>query len=125
MSPLKAYRRWKYKRHIQRMVSQMSELGQEIAQMLREDDCWDASEYTVTHKHSGLQLWIANGEPCFRIYGVAGLKYSETEYKVMLNAADAVVLWPLVCAVVNRTKVRPSVAVLNMLRLSQHKSEKP
>lgn len=123
MSPLNAYRRWRAKCRIKRSVSRMSELGREIAQALREDE-WAGSEYTVTHGRSGLQLWVANGKGCFRIYGIKGLHYKEDQFKAMLNEDDVDVLWPLVCSTVNRLKEQPAVAVLNMLRLSQHAPEK-
>ncbi len=71
----------------------MTDLGKEIEEALQ-SDAWHLDEYTLKHKSSGLQLWISNGYPYFKIYRAARID-DEKVLKPMLNRWDRCVLWRL------------------------------
>lgn len=39
----------------------MSKVGREISNLLSRETEWECTEYRLTHKPTGLNLWIANG----------------------------------------------------------------
>lgn len=39
----------------------MSKFGKEVARLLKNDGDWDCSEYELTHRPTGLELWIGTG----------------------------------------------------------------
>lgn len=119
---LKAYRKLRTTLRVKRSAKRMSELGQELLYALRNDD-WKVDEYTIQHVKSGIELWIGGDAARFRIYSMPSLRYSDEQYADMLNRHDRTVLWPVVVHLMQQSRQAPMVAVLNALRLSQHKSE--
>lgn len=101
----------------------MTDLGKELEEALHGDG-WELREYTLKHKASGLQLWIANGYGWFRIYR-AGQIEDEQVLKPMLNRWDRCVLWrlhKLALAEFHRAQKDAKVnEVLNTLRLGRIK----
>ncbi len=101
----------------------MTDLGKEIEEALQ-SDAWHLDEYTLKHKSSGLQLWISNGYPYFKIYRAARID-DEKVLKPMLNRWDRCVLWRLHKLALDEFHRAQKAAkvneVLNTLRLGRIK----
>ncbi len=100
----------------------MSELGIELEEALATGD-WVVSEYTLTHKASKIDLWIATGYPFFRLYRAPCA--SEEQLKTMLNRFDLCVLWRAYRVAIKKHNKKKKDAktneLLNTLRLARIK----
>lgn len=112
-----SFRQWFLDYHRKRMT----ELGKELEEALR-DDSWTLSQHLLTHKKSGIALWIASGRTWLRVYDVPSTPYGDRHLRDALNRHDKWVLWLYYKAAVNAADKMPVSTTLNLLRLArQHK----
>lgn len=101
----------------------MTPLGLELEEALDEGE-WLLNEYSLRHKASKLELWIANGYPYFRLYRAADIS-DEAELKRMLNRFDRCVVWRKHIAALKKfykeKEMEQTNVVLNTLRLGRIK----
>lgn len=100
----------------------MTELGKELDEAMCSDE-WALDGYTITHKASQIQLWIATGYAFFRLYRAPNVR--EEQLKVMLNRFDLCVVWRGYKRLIKdhnaRKKNEKFNEVLNTLRLGRIK----
>jgi hypothetical protein len=101
----------------------MSELGFELLDAMEGDDKWVLSTYEVTHKASGIALWISNGRSHFRLRTVPNTSFDEEKLKTALNKRDLDVLWEAYQQMLINDKKAPADITLNILRLGRIKAQ--
>lgn len=101
----------------------LSELGQEIFDMLKDEDAWEVNAYTLHHKGTGLELWIANGVSHFRIYRLARVSIEDSEVKKLLTGTDKDVLGARAMQIAANREVAPAHKFLASLRLARIKEQ--
>lgn len=106
--------RWHYKR--------MSEFGRELAEEFKDPKvAWQLNEYVLTHKPSGIEIWIRNGCGYVHIHAMPRSLFGEHTLRTLLNYHDKRVLWTLYKIVARDFANRPAQTAINILRLSKHK----
>jgi hypothetical protein len=107
---------------------QLSELGAEIMEAMQNPDEWEAGEYVVHHKQSGLDLWVANKDEqgtYFCIYRLPKVLVEPspiagpTKIEKLLSNEDKLVLAPVAYALQEKLNGALSSATLNALRLAR------
>lgn len=109
---------------------QLSELGAEIMEALQNPEEWEADEWTLYHKQSGLKLWVANKDEkgtFFHIYRLPAVikdattiaTIAEEKLKKMLPAYDTQALAPVAYALQEKLNGTLTAATLNALRLAR------
>jgi len=123
--------KWFKKKVMPPPAPQLSALGAEIMEALQNPDEWDADEYTLHHKQSELDLWVANkdlGHTHFRVYRLptfvqSGYAFSkgppEEKIRKLLTDDDVRVLAPVAYALQESLNGTLSSATLNALRLAR------
>jgi hypothetical protein len=101
----------------------MSELGKELLEAMEGDDKWVVSTYEVTHKASGIALWVASGRSHFRLRTVPKTSLDEDKLKEALNPIDLDVLWKAYKQMLINDKKAPADITLNILRLGRIKEQ--
>jgi hypothetical protein len=123
--------KWLKKKVMPPPAPQLSELGAEIMEAMQNPGEWEADEYTLHHKQSELDLWVANkdiGHPHFCVYrlpkfvrsdSVFSEGPSEKQIRNLLTDDDRQVLAPVAYALHEALNGTLSSATLNALRLAR------
>lgn len=109
---------------------QLSALGAEIMEAMQNPDEWQADDYTIDHKKSGLDLWVANKDDkgtFFHVYRLPRVLIDSPEraipkeetLKKMLTVEDKQVLAPVAYALQEKLNGTLTAATLNALRLAR------
>ena len=107
---------------MRRHQCRMTELGQELLELMQEDG-WTEDEYTLTHKASGVRVWVGSGLVYFRLHAVSGLPHSSEAYDKALNRHDRIVLWDKAEAMKRGKEAKPPAEALNMIRMYKIKEQ--
>lgn len=123
--------KWFKKKVMPPPAPQLSALGAEIMEALQNPDEWDADEYTLHHKQSELDLWVANkdlGHTHFRVHrlpkfvqsdSVFSTGPSEEKLRKLLTDADRRALAPVAYALQESLNGTLESITLNALRLAR------
>lgn len=123
--------KWFKKKVMPPPAPQLSALGAEIMESMQNPEEWEAAEYTIHHKQSGLALWVANrdiGHTYFRVYSlpkfvqdnpILSKSPSEEKLRKLLTDDDKRVLAPVAYALQESLNGTLSSATLNALRLAR------
>lgn len=126
--------KWLKKKLRRERKPQLSELGAEIMEAMQNPDEWQADEYTIDHKKSGLALWVSNKDEkgtYFRVYRppaslIDPLNISllqEEKLKKLLTDEDRLVLAPIAYALQEKLHGTLAAHTLNALRLARQTTE--
>ena len=127
--------KWLKKKVMPPPAPQLSALGAEIMEAMQNPDEWDADEYTLHHKQSELDLWVANKDSVntyFRIHrlpkfvqdaSILSKGPSEEKIRKLLTDDDVRVLAPVAYALQESLNGTLSSATLNALRLARQTDE--
>ena len=123
--------KWLKKKVMPPPAPQLSALGAEIMEAMQNPDEWEADEYTLHHKQSELELWVAvkdSENTYFRIHhlpkfvrsdSVFSEGPSEKQIRNLLTDDDVRVLAPVAYALQEALNGTLSSATLNALRLAR------
>lgn len=118
------------KRKLRKVVPHKpSELAQEILDALEHDE-WEGDKYSITHKASGMVLWMSNRteqHTYFHIYhlprSLYGMKVPEDDLKQMLKGEDKIVVAEAAFKMYDKLMGTLNSTTLNALRLARQTTE--